>query len=464
MKDDNDRRIKVTAETDAANSSSSKQYLIDLAQSVLKTNDKGSFTIPAQGLYPHQWLWDSCFISIGISHYDIERAKLEILSLLRGQWTNGMLPHVILNPNPRDEQGHKLRNINMWQSWRSPNSPEDVTTSGITQPPMIAEAVIRIGQLLKWPERRSWYKMVYPALINYHQWLYNERDPHKEGLVMQIHPWETGLDNTPPWMYELHTHLLPGWIRFLKSTGLHRIFGLFRSDTRYVPREQRETNIEELASYSIARRFRRKNYDFDKIIDHSLFAIEDLTFNSIFIRANNHLRTIANSIREKIPPELSEAMGKTEKAYDQLFDPYASEYFSRDFVTHRLLKESSVAALMPLYAGSISQERAETIVRLLENEHRFGPAYPVPSAPLDSPLFNPKRYWQGPTWINMNWLIIDGLRRYGFNDHAEALKDSTIEMVETAGGFFEYFDPLNGEGAGTDNFSWSAALIIDLLS
>ena len=99
---------------------------------------------------------------------------------------------------------------------------------------------------------------------------------------------------------------------------------------------------------------------------------------------------------------------------------------------------------------------------MLETQHAFGPAYPVPSVPTNSFWFRPKLYWQGPTWVNMNWLIIDGLKRYGFNEHAKALTESTLEMVEKSG-CYEYFDPLNGEPAGAKNFSWTAALTIDLL-
>ena len=79
----------------------------------------------------------------------------------------------------------------------------------------------------------------------------------------------------------------------------------------------------------------------------------------------------------------------------------------------------------------------------------------------DSPWFRPHKYWRGPVWVNMNWMIIDGLRRYGYDDHAEALAESTLEMIEKSG-FFEYFDPLDGTPAGADNFSWTAALAIDL--
>src|SRR5476649_1871363 len=105
------------------------------AKTVLEMNDQGSFTVPAEGLYPHQWLWDSCFIAIGIRNYDLERAQTEILSLLRGQWVSGMLPHMILGTN------HPLNRRSIWRSWINSNSPDNVATSGITQPPVIAEAV-----------------------------------------------------------------------------------------------------------------------------------------------------------------------------------------------------------------------------------------------------------------------------------------------------------------------------------
>ena len=34
---------------------------------------------------------------------------------------------------------------NIWRSWLNPFAPNDVTTTGITQPPMLAEAVVQIG-------------------------------------------------------------------------------------------------------------------------------------------------------------------------------------------------------------------------------------------------------------------------------------------------------------------------------
>jgi len=350
---------------------------------------------------------------------------------------------------------------NAWRSWLSPNAPEHVATSGITQPPMLAEAVVQIGASMELPERRTWYRQMWPALLAYHQWLYEDRDPHGEGLVLLIHPWETGFDNTPPWMSELEEHQLSWWIRAMRRTHADNIVGLFRRDTRSVPANERFTNVEVLALFDIQLRLRRKAYNIDRILNHSMFAIEDLGFNAILIRANQHLRDIAKTIKEDLPETLLTSFERTDAAFENLWHETSGQYYSRDFMTHNLLFESSIATLLPLYAGNISQERAARLVKLLESEHSFGLAFPVPSVPKSSQYFDPKRYWQGPTWLNTNWLIIDGLRRYGFNDHADLLRDLSLELVEKQG-FSEYFNPLTGEAEGAGNFSWTAALAIDL--
>lgn len=432
--------------------------LEEAAKIVLQMNDCGEYTAPTNiGLYPHQWLWDSCFTAVGIRHYDVERAKIELSSLLRGQWTNGMLPNMILSAE------RNLRDGNIWRSWVNPNAPEGINTSGITQPPMLAEAVVRVGEKMKAPERRTWYKHMYQPLVEYHQWLYTERDPHKEGLVLQIHPWETGLDNTPPWMSSIREHDMPIWIKTVDKLNLTPLLNIFRRDTKFIPAEQRMSTVDALSLYSAQRRLRRKGYDSARIISRAHFVIEDVTYNSIFIRANQHLTAIAKYIRRDLPQDLQERMKKTETALEALWDPYSSQYYSREFTSHQLIKIPTIGTFMPLYAGTISKERASQIVKLLENEQRFGATYPVPTVPLDNEWFSPQRYWQGPTWVNANWLIIDGLKRYGYTEHAAALTDATLDMVRLSG-FYEYFSPLDGTPSGASNFSWTAALTIDLLN
>ena len=38
-----------------------------------------------------------------------------------------------------------------------------------------------------------------------------------------------------------------------------------------------------------------------------------------------------------------------------------------------------------------------------------------------------------------------------------------IDLVKEHG-FYEYFNPLTGDGLGANDFSWTAALLIDLIS
>lgn len=448
---------KAPAETDQAAEAVEQLSLEDRIKDLLAKNFRGHYTVPDSDLYPHQWLWDSCFIAIGLRHIDVDIAKTELASLVRGQWANGMMPNIIFSSKAKYR-----RDRNYWRSWISPQSPDDLATSGITQPPMLAEAVWQVGDSLPAAERRSWFKYMLPKIVAYHEWLYRERDPHGEGLVLQLHPWETGLDNTPPWMAVLSEHLMPTWIRFIRWAKLEWLVSTFRRDRKSIPADQRFSTLEILTLFDAQRRLRRKGYDTFKILNRGLFAIEDLTYNCIFIRANTRLRDIAKVARVQLSDELIKRMEASEKALDELWDPYKESYWSRNFITHQHLKYPSIATLMPLYAGTISAERARVLVSKIENPNVFGPNYPIPSVPLDSPQFDPVRYWQGPSWVNTNWLIIDGLRRYGFSDHADALAESTIEVVDQ-NGFAEYFNPLDGTPLGAKDFSWTAALTLDLL-
>ena len=192
--------------------SSARQRLRDLAIETLAQNDLGDSTKPAPNLYPHQWLWDSCFIAIGLRHLDPGRAAKELLSLLRGQWRTGMLPHEIFNTGAAYYAAP-----DKWGSAGIRAAPRDVRTTIMTQPPMVAEAAVLVGQKLSLASRAEFYQQIFPGLVRYHQWLYTERDPFRTGLAMLIHPWEAGSEDLPYWSALIvgGTALLIGIILFL---------------------------------------------------------------------------------------------------------------------------------------------------------------------------------------------------------------------------------------------------------
>ena len=84
------------------------------------------------------------------------------------------------------------------------------------------------------------------------------------------------------------------------------------------------------------------------------------------------------------------------------------------------------------------------------------------TASKSSSAFDPRRYWRGPVWVNINWFLVRGLERAGLLPEADELRRLTLELVSTSG-FSEYYDPRSGEPLGSGGFSWSAALTLDLL-
>lgn len=436
----------------------SKAQLINQARAVLKSNDLGTWTRPAPGLYPHQWLWDSCFIAIGLAHVDPKRARKELVSLIRGQWHNGMIPHMIF-----DEDANHFTGPHVWQSHLSPAAPPGIETSGITQPPVLAEAVWRVGEQMTKSERLEFFSEMFAALLRFHGWFYRERDLHNDGLVVSIHPWETGMDNTPPWVEEMMHNAMPLWIKVIRRLHLYPLFDIFRQDTRLVPASERINTSISLLLFHAQRRLRRKRYDSLEILRRSHFSINDALVNSILVRNNQILEDIAHELDEEIPVDLRQSFATARQALEELWCEEDQQYYCRNFVTREWIKSPYIGSLLPLYSGAISKERARQLLKSLKDDLKYGTKYPVPSVPISSPSYHHLRYWQGPTWINTNWLIIDGLRQYGFFKDAERIRQISLELFQLHGSR-EYFSAIDGRPSGAKDFSWTAALIIDLLS
>ena len=73
------------------------------------------------------------------------------------------------------------------------------------------------------------------------------------------------------------------------------------------------------------------------------------------------------------------------------------------------------------------------------------------------PGFEPKRYWRGPIWAVVNFLVALGLSETGRPDLVARVTADTRKLIEREG-FYEYFDPVTGAGLGGGDFSWTAAM------
>ena len=129
---------------------------------VLNLNRYKKFTKPSSKLYPHQWNWDSAFIAIGLSCFDEERAQNEIRSLLEAQWSNGMIPHIVYS----DSSDEYLPDANLWGSKRIDGSPKNINTSGITQPPVLSFAALKVYENSKDKiNAKGFLEEIYPKLL-----------------------------------------------------------------------------------------------------------------------------------------------------------------------------------------------------------------------------------------------------------------------------------------------------------
>ena len=168
------------------------------AVEILTKNDRGGYTVPTSKLYPHQWNWDSAFSALGISTYNKIRAWQELIILIRAQWKNGMIPHIIFHEN----NPNYFPGPNHWQIKSNAN------TSCHSQPPVLASIIwymVNNGNNYDLQKGKS----LFNSLMAYHEWFFSARDPNNEGFISIIHPWESGRDNCPDWDLGLHNVNVP---------------------------------------------------------------------------------------------------------------------------------------------------------------------------------------------------------------------------------------------------------------
>jgi hypothetical protein len=425
---------------------------------VLDQNRRGDWTCPADDFYPHQWLWDSCFVAIGLARHNAPRAADEVRAFFRGQWRNGMLPHMIFAAAVPDVGSRRI-----WQSKSYADAPRDVDTSCITQPPLAAVATWQVARALPSHDRRVFLRELYPKAVRYHEWLYRERDLDHRGLVTLIHPWECGLDTTPPWTSLLRRMDGPWWLDVALKLRLSRVARFFRRDTRYAPAAQRLSDDDGLRMLALVHRAKRHGFELRRMPEKGSVLIEDVAFNALLAAANEAVVAIATEIGETVSDELERCFESTRTAFAGLWDEQTGQYYSRDRATDELVKLPTVATFLPLAARLPTTAQTDRLRALLRDEARFWPRYPVPSVPIDAKQFDADRYWRGPTWINTNWLVIEGLRAVGDETAAAELRRRTLDLVDRSG-FAEYFSALDGHGYGAPDFSWTAALVLDLLA
>jgi hypothetical protein len=425
------------------------QALVEQAKAILALNWTGEYTQPGPRLYPHQWSWDSAFVALAYAHYDHARAEKELRHLFEAQWSNGLLPQIVFNPHFRDY----FPGPSFWNADESPHAPRDVETSGVVMPPVHASAVLAV---YKGGGTKKFLEYAFHKLEAWHGYLYRERDPGEEGLVYIRHPWESGMDNSPMW----------GPILLRLHLRAEQIPSYKRADTHVVSAQDRPVDAVYDRFAYLVKFFANRDYDEARIREDCPFLVQDVLFNSLLCRAEHDMAEMAR-ILGKDPAPFEQRSQKTAQAIEEkLWDEERGVYFDYDLVSESPIEVFFAASFSPLFAGIPDEKRARRLVDALENDGfclSDESITPVPSYDMHGFGFSPVTYWRGPVWLNINWLLMHGLEDYGYREHADRLRKSIVELCREEG-FHEYFNPITGEGHGSDLFSWSAALLIDVLA
>jgi hypothetical protein len=425
--------------------------LVRQAREVLDANWLGHATRPSPRLYPHQWSWDSACIAIGYSSWDQARAETELRSLFAGQWSNGLLPHIVFTDGADYFPGPDF-----WQTERSPDSPTGLRTSGIVQPPVHATAALEVYRNAADRERaRTFLRELLPKLAAWHGYLYRERARDGDGLVEIWHPWESGMDNSPLWDGAL------AGISFAPS----ELPEYERVDLQLGTPAERPTDADYDRYAYLVRFFRDRRYDPGAVRAEVPFAIRAVLFNSLLVQANRDLAEIARVVGSDAQP-YEEWADATARGLEMLWDDEAALYVDFDVRAGAPVQAHSSSGYAPLYAGVPTRERARRMVeRLPTVGMRVGDdeqAWAATSLPPEDPRFEPTLYWRGPVWPILNWVLSRGLARYGYEELAARIRTTMVGLSRRSG-FWEHYSPTTGEGHGGEQFAWTAALVLDLL-
>ncbi len=461
--------------------------------------------------------------------YGIRHALNELSAIFEAQWANGLLPQIRFVPG---QTGYRP-NAADWGVTPAIAGQDRVTTSGITQPPIMGRCAHIVYHRLRDPRPYLGELLaLVDGLERFHAFLLTERDPFDEGLVVCLHPWETGTDNSPAF-----EALLQATRAYLDTAGIPvDTFG--RADTVHVRAEHRPTARDYVAYFGLLALFKQHNYDQRRIAAETPFLLQDVLFNSTLADSlaatadlEDDLAALTDDaeLAAKLRAQAAVNRARRERLAASIRRTLWSDadgfFYARDARQGELLPVPTVSSFMPLLSGIAAPDQAQRLLDHLRDPAEFWPAFPVPSTALDHPLFDPLRYWAGPSWPVPNWLLTRALPAHDAG-LAARLRERTLTMLaegegdpmrwreraaqtmqlNSVGGrtttpsrgqyqhawlwdsaiaavgwahvgeppvaldpaspgplFWEYYHPLTGEPLGAKLMTWSAAVYLDLL-
>ena len=302
--------------------------------------------------------------------------------------------------------------------------PLDVTpqsTSTVTQPPLLAFGVKLVQEIE--PDIK-WLRECYPILKAYIEWDLENRDSDNSGLT--------------EWYIEENKNCRSG-----------------------------ESGMDNSPRFDAATQLKATDFNAFLSLECEILAdfAEELGLSddaALWKERHNKLNQLIN---------------------ERLWNDKEKFYFDYDIDQDKMSEIMASSGFLPLICGAPSQEQAKELAAHLNNPKTFKTRLQVPSIAVCCGKYYAKDMWRGPVWININWLIANGLKRYGFKAEAEKLINQTMDELEKMylkhGTFFEFYDDrgeveppeLLRKGKNIPNsfyqvfhdYGWTATLYIDFV-
>lgn len=135
-------------------------------------------------------------------------------------------------------------------------------------------------------------------------------------------------------------------------------------------------------------------------------------------------------------------------------------YMDYNFHSKRRTGVLSLAAVFPLYAGIATKAQAAHVAKRLESEF-------LQAGGLVTTLSNTGQQWDSPNgWAPLQWLAVEGLRRYGYDELADTITRRWLALNEKvfkkSHRLVEKYNVMSGDGLGgggeyalQDGFGWT---------
>lgn len=140
-----------------------------------------------------------------------------------------------------------------------------------------------------------------------------------------------------------------------------------------------------------------------------------------------------------------------------------------DFVADRKTGKLSLAGVYPLFFKMATPEQAQAVAAVIERDF-------LKPGGVVTTLNTTGQQWDAPNgWAPLQWMTIQGLRNYGFDELADTIKqrwvDLNVKVYKNTGKMVEKYNVIDmnlkaggGEYALQDGFGWTNGVLLKLLS